>query len=150
MWRLEDEDPFVDGDSVILHMVRSRPVDDDEAELIEAICQAATPGPLVADEVSNGGGMLVATLPDGRNIVSLSTMTGGPARSRTFAAANAQLICEARSLLLRLLRDRRRWRRREKCLLEEIRLLEDQLERRSEAVDEADWPAEDPSPSRPR
>ena len=148
MWRLEDG-CFSDGDGFDPHLVRSRPVDDEEADLIEAICQAATPGPLVTDEVANGGGVLVATLPDGRNIVSLSTMAGGPARSRTFAAANAQLICEARSLLLRLLRDRQRWRRREKCLLEEIRLLEDQLER-SEAVDAPEWLGEDPAPSRPR
>lgn len=149
MWRLED-DCFPDGDGFDPHLVRSRPVDDEEADLIEAICQAATPGPLATDEVSNGGGVLVATLPDGRNIVSLRTMLGGPAVSRTTTAANAQLICEARCLLLRLLRDRQQWSRREECLLEEIRLLEDQLERGYEAVDDAEWPAEDPAPSRPR
>jgi len=125
-------------------------MDDDEAELIEAICQAATPGPLVTDDVSDGGGALVATLPDGRNIVSVSDSPSCPEDARSRAAADAQMICEARSVLLRLLRDRGRWQRREKLLLEKIRSLEDQLERGYETVEQAEWSAEDPAPAHPR
>jgi hypothetical protein len=150
MWRLLDEDCLGDADEYVTHFMRRRPVDDDEAEIIEAICLAATPGPLVTDEVSDGGGALVATLPDGRNVVSVSPPAGSPADARCMAAANLQLICEARCLLLRLLEDRRRWGRREQELSERIRALEEQLERDYEEVGQAAWPPADPAPSHPR
>jgi hypothetical protein len=150
MWRLDDEDWFPGGDDYDLHFVRSRPVGDEEADLIEVICQAATPGPLTTDERCHLGGTLVATLPDGRHIVSLRALGGSLADARSTAAANAQLICEARSLVLRLLRDRQRWKCRERCLLERIQALEDELQRQCEMIDEGEWPHEEPAPSRPR
>jgi hypothetical protein len=150
MWRLDEEDCFPDSDCYDVHLVRSRPMEDDEAELIEAICQAATPGPLATDDVSDGGGALVATLPDGRSIVSVSAVQSCPEDARSRAVADAQMICEARSVLLRLLHDRERWQRREKLLAEKIRSLEDQLERPYETVGQAEWSAEDPAPVHPR
>ena len=150
MWRLDEEDCFPDSDCYDLHLVRSRPMEDGEADLIEAICQAATPGPLATDDVSDGGGALVATLPDGRSIVSVGAMQSCLDDARSRAAADAQVICEARSVLLRLLRDRERWQRQEKLLLEKIHSLEDQLGPRYESVGQAEWPAEDPAPAHPR
>ena len=146
MWRLLDEDCFGDADEYLPHFTRRRPVDDDEAEIIEAICLATTPGPLVTDEVSDGGGSLVATLPDGRSIVSVRPPGGSPDDARSMAAANLQLICEARCWLLRLLEDRRRWRRREEEMLKKMRALEEQLERDYEELDQAAWPPADPAP----
>jgi len=147
---LDEEDPFLDSGCFDLHLIRSRPMEDDEAELIEAICQAATPGPLATDDVSDGGGALVATLPDGRSIVSVGAVPSCPEDARSRGAADAQLICEARSVVLRLLRDRERWRRRERLLLEKIRSLESQLERRYETVEQGEWASEDPAPAHPR
>jgi hypothetical protein len=150
MWRLLDEDCFGEAEEYVPHFMRRRPVDDDEAEIIEAICLVTTPGPLVTDDVSDGGGCLVVTLPDGRNVVSLTPPAGSPADARSMAAANLQLICEARCWLLRLLQDRQRWRRREEDLLEKIRALEEQLDRGYEEVEQATWPPADAAPSHPR
>lgn len=150
MWRLDEEDLFPDSGCFDLHSLRSRPMEDGEAELIEAICQAATPGPLATDDVSDGGGALVATLPDGRNIVSVGVVQSCLEDARSRGVADAQLICEARSVLLRLLHDRERWQRRERSLLKKIRSLEDQLERRYETVEQGEWSSEDPAPAHPR
>lgn len=150
MWRMDLDDCFEQDDVFDPHVVQCRPVEDGEAEIVEAICLAATPGPLVTDDLSNGGGALVATLPDGRHIVSLRPPAGGPEDARSMAAANAQLICEARSLLLRLLRDRRRWERREACLREKIRGLEALLDEQYEAVESSEWPGGEPAPAHPR
>ena len=150
MWRL-DYDCFEDGDSFDpLYFVRSRPVEDDHAEIVEAICHATTPGPWVVDDVSEGGGALVATLSDGRNIVSAVPAEGCLAGARSSAAANAQLICEARCLILRLLRDRQQWKRQEERLLQKIQELEELLERQSETVEKTKWVPEDGVPARPR
>ncbi len=147
MWRLDGE-CFEDGDSFDpLYFVRSRPVEDEEAELLEAICHAATPGPWVTDEASDGGGALVATLPDGRHVVSLRPAEACLADARS---ANAQLICESPCLVLRLLHDRQQWKRKESGLLEKIQALEEQIERQSEAADEAEWIEEDEAPLYPR
>ena len=90
MWRL-DYDCFEDGDSFDpLYFVRSRPVEDDQAEIVEAICHAVTPGPWVVDDVSEGGGALVATLSDGRNIVSAVPAEGCLESARSAAAANTR------------------------------------------------------------
>lgn len=150
MWRLLDEDCLGDGDAYLPDLVRRRPVDDDEAEIIEAICLATTPGPLVTDDVSDGGGSLVATLPNGRSIVSLRPPGGSPDDVRSMAAANLHLICEARLWLLRLLEDRRRWRRRQEEIQEKIDSLEERLETDYEQAEPAAWPPADPAPSRPR
>lgn len=150
MWRLDDEDSLWDGDAYDLHCVQSPPVEDEEAEFIETICQAATPGPLVPDDASDGEGALVATLPDGRNVVSLTAAPTCLEDARSRAAADAQLICEARGLILRLLRDRQRWKREESRLREKIHALEDRLERQSEAVDEARRPPKTRVPVHPR
>jgi len=106
---------------------RSPPMSDDEAELIEALCLAATPGPLVVDDEAEGEGAVVVSLPDGRLIVSL---TAGVQHSddHSHCEANAQLICKARNLLLRLLRDRQRWQSELKFLTERIRTLETLVE----------------------
>ena len=150
MWRMDLDDCLEEDDVFDPHVVQCRPVEDDEAEIIEAICLAATPGPLVTDDRSDGGGALVVTLPDGRHIVSLRPPAGGPEDARSMGAANAQLICEARSLLLRLLRDRQRWERREACLLERISELEALLEAPYESVESTEWPGAEPAPSHPR
>ena len=110
---------------------RSAPIDDDEASLVEAICQAATPGPLVVDDDAAGEGAVVATLPDGRMIVSL---TAGVEYTETDGAidANAELICKARYLLLRLLRDRQQWKEEQEFLVQRIRTLEVLLQSESD------------------
>jgi len=150
MWRMDLDDCLEEDDVFDPLVVECPPVEDDEAEIVEAICQAATPGPLVTDDRSDGGGALVATLPDGRHIVSLRPPAGCPDDARSMGAANAQLICEARSLLLRLLRDRQRWGRREACLLEKIRELEALLDEHYEVAESTEWPGEQPAPSHPR
>ncbi|MFH1923746.1 MAG: hypothetical protein ABIP48_28130 [Planctomycetota bacterium] len=150
MWRLDDEDSLWDGDAYDLHCVQSPPVEDAEAELIEMICQAATPGPLVLDDASDGEGALVATLPDGRNIVSLTAVQPCLEDAHSRAAADAQLICEARGLILRLLRDRQRWKRQEDRLREKIQALEDRLERKYEAVEQARRPPKTRAAVHPR
>jgi hypothetical protein len=52
--------------------------------------------------------------------------------------------------LLRLLEDRRRWRRREEEMREKITALEEQMERDYEELEQAAWPPADPAPSHPR
>lgn len=123
IWREEEGDGVgVEGPFDPLCIERSKPVNDDEAALVEALCQAATPGPLVVDEQTAGDGAVVVSLPDGRLIVSL---TAGVEHTESAEAleANAQLICKARCLLLRLLRDRQQWKEEREFLLERIRTL---------------------------
>jgi len=104
-----NDDLFQDSDiSDPLRIERSSPMDDEEAAAVEALCLAATPGPLMADEAADGQGILVASLPDGRHIISL-TSEGCQSDAQCMAEANIQLICRARYLLLRMLRDRRQW-----------------------------------------
>ena len=106
---------------------RSTPMDDQEAELLESLCHAATPGPLVVDDEAEGEGAVVASLPDGRLIVSL---TASVQHTEDHAAieANAQLICKARILVLRLLRDRQQWKEQRTFLQERVRTLESVLQ----------------------
>jgi len=113
-----------------LYIERSAPIDDDEAALIETLCQSATPGPLVIDDDVGGEGALVASLPDGQMIVSL-TAPVEHTEDEEAARANAELICKARYLLLRLLRDRRQWSEDREKLLGRIEELEHELEIRS-------------------
>ena len=116
-----DDDLFQDSDiSDPLRIERSSAMDDEEAAAVEALCRAATPGPLMVDEAADGEGILVASLPDGRHVISLSS-EGCPDDAECMAEANIQLICRARYLLLRMLRDRRR-------LLDRIRELESPVE----------------------
>lgn len=105
---------------------RSAPMDDEEAALVEALCHAATPGPLVVDDEAEGEGAVVVSLPDGRMIVSL-TATVEQTNDVGSSHANAQLICKARYLLLRLLRDRQQWKEQREFLAERIRTLESAL-----------------------
>ena len=105
-----------------LSVERSQPLDDNEAELIEAMCRASTPGPLVIDDETEGEGSVVVSLPDGRLIVSLAAQEH-PCDEEA-ADANARLICRARHALLRLLRDRKQWQEQREFLLERIRTLE--------------------------
>ncbi len=138
---------------------RSEPVGDLEAAEIEAVCQAATPGPMVLDDEADGEGSVVATLPDGRTIVSLTTHA---AHSETEVAAaieaNARLICKARYFLLRLLRDRERWQEERARLLDKLGALEAEVERlRGFETELAEVPTAQPpgkrkrwSPFRPR
>ena len=109
---LYQEDLLADSDiSDPLRVERSGPIDDQEAAVIDALCHAATPGPLVTDDMAEGEGTLVASLPDGRSIISLSCEACEQDALQT-AEANLQLICRARHLLLRLLRDRQRLQER--------------------------------------
>jgi hypothetical protein len=109
-----------------LYIERSSPIEDEEAASIESLCQSATPGPLVVDDNVDGEAAPVFALPDGRMIVSLTALvehTDDEEASR----ANAQLICKARYLLLRLLRDRRDWAQQRERLNRRIDELEDAL-----------------------
>lgn len=113
-----DDDFFQDSDvSDPLRVERSSRLNDEEAAAVEALCLAATPGPLMVDEAAEGQGVLVASLPDGRHVISV-TSEGCASDARCTAEANMQLICRARYLLLRMLRDRRH-------LLDRIRELEE-------------------------
>jgi len=108
IWREERDGVEIEGLFDPLCIERSKPFDDAEAALVEALCQA---------------GAVVVSLPDGRLIVSL---TAGVEHTKCVEAleANAQLICKARYLLLRLLRDRQQWKEEREFLLERIRTLE--------------------------
>ncbi len=116
---------------------RSAPMDDEEAALIETLCQATTPGPLVVDDEVEGEGAVVASLPDGRLIVSL-TAPVEQTEEESVGRANAELICKARHLLLRLLRDRQQWKEQREFLLERIRTLEAALGREESAAGRPD------------
>jgi len=126
-----------------LRVERRPPVTDDEAVVLEEICLAATPGPLVPDDRSDGDGTLVCTLPDGTHLVSVQAVRGDLEDARLAAAANAQLISEARSVILRLLRDRQRAKQRERELQERVRQLEAKLAARTKRPDEA-WAPRSP------
>ena len=108
------------SDSVLLDQLL--PLGDKEVACIEALCDAAGPGPLLVDDVAGGDGVVVATLPDGRHIISLAP-TGSP-DDPSWVQVNARLICHARHYLLRLLSDRRRWQRECEKLLARIESLE--------------------------
>ncbi|MBN2475834.1 MAG: hypothetical protein JXB62_14575 [Pirellulales bacterium] len=142
---LEDRDQLYAGDMFDpLCIERSAPMSDEEAAMIEALCQAATPGPLVVDDQLEGEGALVVSLPDGRLIVSLSAPVG-QTEAEGVTYANAQLICKARYYLLRLLRDRHQWKEQREFLLQRIRTLETALQRERDGTD-----GRDPVYSRPR
>ncbi len=123
-WRHDHSDEVDHGDVFDpLCVERSAPMKDEEAAVVEALCLAATPGPLVVDDEVEGEGAVVVSLPDGRLIVSL-TAPVEQTDDLEASHANAQLICKARYLLLRLLRDRRRWNKQRELLLDRIRTLE--------------------------
>ncbi len=144
-WR-EQEDGL-DSECIFdpLCVERSAPIDDDEAALIEAICHAATPGPLVVDDQAAGEGAVVATLSDGRTIASL-TAGVEHTKNESATAANADLICKARYLLLRLLRDRQQWKEEREFLVQRIRTLEVLLESEGGQPPPADAPTPAPRP----
>jgi len=108
--------------SDLLLLNRLCPLGDEEAAHIELLCEAIGPGRLVVDDMAGGDGVVVATLPDGRHIVSI-TPTGSP-DDRTWVQAHARLFCHARAYLLRLLHERRRWHREREVLLSRIESLE--------------------------
>ena len=101
-------------------------IDDHVAKEIQILCHAATPGPLVVDDETDGEGAVVATLPDGSHIVSL-TVPVQMTHDTIAVEANAELICHARDLLLRLLHCRQQWKHQEEVLRERIRVLKDML-----------------------
>ncbi len=141
----------VDGGDMFdpLCIQRSAPMNDDEAALAEALCQAATPGPLVVDDEAEGQGAVVVTLPDGRLIVSL-TASVEHARDGGAIHANAELICKARFLLLRLLRDREQWKEQREFLLERIRTLETALGPEKKLAEREGWDPTSRFSARPR
>ena len=104
---------------------RSPPMDDEEAAAVESLCLAATPGPLVTDDEVEveGDGAVVVTLPDGQMIISL-TASVEHTEEVGVIRANAELICKARYYLLRLLRDRKQWKKERDDLSQKIRELE--------------------------
>ena len=123
---------------------RSAPMEDEEAALVEALCHAATPGPLVVDDDVEGDAAIVVSLPDGRLIVSL-TASVDQTEADGVTHANAELICKARYVLLRLLRDRQQWKEEREFLLQRIRTLEIALKSENRATGEPG-----PFHSRPR
>ncbi|MBN1590054.1 MAG: hypothetical protein JW888_11105 [Pirellulales bacterium] len=118
LWFAQEESPC--SDSLSLDWLL--PLNDKEAACIETLCEEAGPSPLVIDDIAAGDGVVVATLPDGRHIISLAP-TGSP-DDPAWVDANARLICHARSFLIRLLRDRGRWCEERKKLLSRIEALE--------------------------
>lgn len=148
-WR-EDPDELDLGSSFDpLCVERSAPIEDEEAALVEALCQAATPGPFVVDDEVKGEGAVMVSLPDGRLIVSL-TASVEHTKDEAVARANAQLICKARYLVLRLLRDRQQWKEEREFLCARIHTLEAALGTEKDAAGQPGWPQPPPIPSRPR
>jgi len=105
---------------------RSAPLSDEEAGQIERFCRNATPGPFVVDDEVDGDAAVMAELPDGRLIVSLASSLGH-AEDDDVINANAELICKARYLLLRLLRDRSKWQEDRRDMEARIQHLESLL-----------------------
>ncbi len=134
-WEIED---FEDSDIFDpVRVERSPRVEDTEAAVFEAICRSASPGPFMIDDQASGEGIVVATLPDGRLIVSVGAAQPVEEDGEVQAEANARLFCEARCMILRLLRDRERWYERERDLVDRIAVLESslaKLERHSDSV----------------
>ncbi len=121
-WEVEESDDCDIFDPVRIE--RSPKVEDAEAAVFEAICQSASPGPLVIDDQVSDGGTVVATLPDGRLVVSIGATPPSEEDAEIQAEANIRLFCESRLMILRLLRDRERWYERERNLLDRIAALE--------------------------
>jgi len=111
-----------------LQVERLAPLTDQEADRIDELCQAASPGPLVIDDEAEGDGIVVATLPDGRHLIDMA-VGDAPNEHRRHFAANAKLFSRARCYLLRLLRDRQDCQRQRQQLLERIAALESVLDR---------------------
>jgi len=124
-WEIEDFDDCDIFDPV--RVERSPKVEDTEAAVFEAICHSASPGPFVIDDQAAGEGIVVTSLPDGRLIVSLGATQPSEEDGEIQAEANARLFCEARCMILRLLRDRERWYEQEHDLLDRITALESRL-----------------------
>jgi hypothetical protein len=142
-----DRDSFDDSFFDPLQIQRSRPVTDEEAAQWETVCQAASPGPLVADDRNDGSGVLVVTLPNGQRLVS-TALAGSPLDAMCAAEANAELICHARLWILRLLRDREQAHNREQMLLQQLNELQAAAAR--EPVEIGDRPSSGDFPSQPR
>lgn len=124
-WEIEDFDDCDMYDPV--RVERSPKVEDTEAAVFEAICHSASPGPFVIDDQADGAGTVVASLPDGRLIVSIGATQPSEEDTEVQAEANARLFCESRCMILRLLRDRERWDERERDLLNRIAVLQSQV-----------------------
>ncbi len=134
-WEIEDFDDSDIFDPV--RVERSPKVEDTEAAVFEAICHSASPGPFMIDDQAGGEGIVVASLPDGRLIVSIGAAQPDEEDGEIQAEANARLFCEARCMILRLLRDRERWYERERDLVDRVAVLESslaKLERHSDSV----------------
>ncbi len=118
---LRDRDAEVFFDPLCMH--RGAALSDEQASRIEAVCQLATPGPLAVDDDVAGEGAVVASLPDGRLIVS-RTSDVEDAEDDDVRHANAELICKARHWLLRMLMDREQWTAERETLQHRISELE--------------------------
>jgi hypothetical protein len=124
-WDIEEFDDCDIFDPV--RVERSPKVEDAEAAVFEAICHSASPGPFVIDDQASGEGIVVASLPDGRLIVSIDAPKPSEEDGEIQAEANARLFCEARCMILRLLRDREQWYEHERDMLDRIAVLESRL-----------------------
>jgi len=144
------DEPMGPGDVELcdpLQIERATPITDEEAAVIEELCEAATPGPLVIDDAADGEGIVVATLPDGRHLIS-RIVSHDPDENASQLDANARLMCRARCYLLRLVRERRQWQRTRDRLLERISALESTLAKQvSRQARSREAPA---APKRPR
>ncbi len=76
----------------------------EQIERIRQLLQRAS-GSLVLDDQTDGDGAVVATLSNGRHLVTLSVPLGTRIDPAT-EEANAELFCHARYIIARLLRDR--------------------------------------------
>ena len=156
-WR-DDVEPFEgDGphDSVLIET--ARPLRDDEVEKLNALCEEAAPGPFVIGDAVDGEGVLIATLSDGRQVVCRK-FGFGHRLPRRAVDATAQLFCQARHLLLRLLEDRKeckaqreQWDQERRQMLNEITGLKRKVQRGDSRGSAAPHSASSTSgPGRPR
>ena len=106
---------------------RMRPLTKREVAEIETLCNQAIPGPFVSGDLTDGDGLLLATLADGRPLVSLG-FDPGETVTPEMTEATLRLFCRARYLLLRLLGERTAWSRQREQLLEQIEQLQARLD----------------------
>ena len=121
----EDVEPGLEDSFDAAHVDSVVPLDDAEARRIEFLCRTATPGPLVVEADGWSGGTVVATMPDGRQVVSITTPSQPGCKDEQ--EANLRLICRGRQLLLRMLNDRKQWSAERALLRNKLAALEDEL-----------------------
>ena len=123
--------------------VRQRPLSKEEVAQIKRLCHQSIPGPFVVGDAADGEDRLVATLADGRPLVSRS-LTMGERLEPEAVEATLQLFCRARHLLLHLLAERESLQRRCDSLEQQCDQLADRVRELSIQTDSsAGWRSAD-------